>query len=128
MNKRVKIFLASIVILCLCQAVAADRIELPDGMGGVPNIGAIPCEVYSKMLVYGPQGTRLSLLTWAEGYFFAKTGKTLSEILADAPDGDDTHDFYAITDRFVDYCAANPEAITSEAVMALGGQLVAAGQ
>ena len=80
------------------------------------------------MLVYGPQGTRLSLLTWAEGYYFAKTGRTLSEILADAPNADDAFDFYEVTDRFVDYCAANPEAITSEAVAALAGQLTAAGQ
>jgi len=128
MNKRIKTFLASTVILCLCQAAAADRIELPDGMGGVPNIGAIPCEVYSKMLVYGPQGTRLSLLTWAEGYFFAKTGRTLSEIIADVPDAADANDFFGVTDRFVEYCAANPEAMTSDAVTALAGQLTAAGQ
>ncbi len=89
-------------------------------MGGVPDIGAIPCHVFSKMLVIGPKGTRLSLLTWAAGYFNARTGKNIDEVLNSKPASENPQDFFSVTDHFVNYCAANPDAQTRDAVVSLG--------
>lgn len=121
MTGKIKLLLASAVFACL--SASAGQIQLPSGMGGVPNIGAIPCSVFNEMLVIGPKGVRHSLLTWAEGYFFARTGQTLDEIIEGTPDADESYDFYGITDRFVDFCATNPDALTRDAVLAFGGEL-----
>lgn len=121
MTNRFKLLLASGLLACL--SAAADPIQLPSGMAGVPNIGAIPCHVFTEMLDKGPKGVRLSLLTWAEGYFFARSGETLNEMIETAPKTDEAYDFYGITDRFVEFCAANPDSLTHEAVLAFGGEL-----
>ncbi|WKZ11644.1 MAG: hypothetical protein QY320_11215 [Gammaproteobacteria bacterium] len=104
--------------------VPAANVKLPAGMGGVPDIGAIPCRVFSQMIVVGPLGTRLSLLTWAAGYFAATSGKTLDEVVtaaAEAGGGEWTFD--RLTAHLVDYCAAKPEAATAAAVRDLGTTL-----
>lgn len=114
---------AVVFALMFSAADAADKLRLPSGMGGVPDIGAIPCRVFSEMIVIGPLGTKRLLLTWAEGYYRAISGKTIDEILADAgADGTDWN-FDSLTGHFVEYCAANPEALTSAAVVDLGGLL-----
>ena len=95
-------------------------------MGGVPDIGAIPCAVFNQMIIIGPLGTRQSLLTWAEGYFHAKSGKTIDEILEDARASGKSWDFDRLTGHFVAYCAVNPEAMTMAAVTDLGEQLLSA--
>jgi hypothetical protein len=113
-------------ILALCLATtttAADLIKLPAGMGGVSDIGAIPCSVFTQMIVVAPQGTRLSLLTWAAGYYAGTAGKTLSEVAAAAGKPGQTWDYERLTGHLVDYCAANPKAVTSEAVRDLGRTL-----
>lgn len=113
--------------LALCFAAAtttaADLIKLPKGMGGVSDIGAIPCSVFSQMIVVAPQGTRLSLLTWAAGYYSGASGKTLSEVAAAAGTSGQAWDYERLTGHLVDYCGANPEAMTSEAVRDLGRTL-----
>ena len=108
---------------CIAMPSAAAPLKLPEGMGGVPDIGAIPCSVLTQMMVVGPKGTRLSLLTWAEGYYYAKTGKSLDEILEGRP-AEEENDFFGLTDHLVDFCASNPEAITREAVADLGTRLI----
>jgi len=122
MTKTIAAALAGLA-LSTVHAVAAP-LKLPQGMGGVPDIGAIPCEVFSNMLVVGSKGTRLSLLTWAEGYYFAKSGKSLDEILVAETNAAENYDFQSLTDHFVAYCAANPEAVTREAVVSLGDELL----
>jgi hypothetical protein len=114
---------ASVAVPFVAVPSAATPLKLPDGMGGVPDIGAIPCIVLTEMMVIGPKGTRLSLLTWAEGYYYAKSGKSLDEILESRPAGEQ-NDFFGLTDHLVDYCAENPEAITREAVADLGAKLL----
>lgn len=93
-------------------------------MAGVADIGAIPCEIFSEMARVAPKGSRLSLLTWADGYFFARTGRTLEEILASPANASKDHDFIGLTDVLVDYCAGHPEAMTREAVIRLGEDLI----
>ena len=92
-------------------------------MGGVPDIGAIPCDVFNKMIVIGPLGTKRLLLTWAEGYYQAKSGKTIDELIEIAEESQ-SWDFDSLTGHFTDYCAANPETLTVAAVADLGEHLL----
>jgi hypothetical protein len=117
--------LIAIATLLISESAVAAKLKLPQGMGGVPDIGAIPCSVFSEMLVVGPLGTRHSLLTWANGYWYAQTGKATDELLAIAEAGGDSWDFERLTDHLVAYCAANPEAVTRDAVTSLGAELIA---
>jgi len=121
MKRTIKLLLLTAALLIVSESVLADKLQLPPGMGGVPDIGAIPCDVFNKMIVVGPLGTRRLLLTWAEGYYFAKSGKTIDEILEAA---DQSWDFDSLTGHLVDYCAADPEALTSAAVIDLGEHLL----
>lgn len=111
-------------ILLAGNTALAERLELPKGMGGVADIGAIPCSVFSEMLVIGPLGTRLSLLTWADGYYYAKTARTMDEIVAAAKREGESWDFDRLTDHFASYCSDNPDATTRDAVVSLGEELI----
>ncbi len=102
---------------------AAKEILLPDGMGGVPDIGTIPCNIFTQMLVIGPLGTRHSLLTWAEGYLYAKTDRSMEELVSEANAAGAGWSFTALTDHFVSYCQEHPEAVTKSAVQDLAGKL-----
>lgn len=111
--------------LCLLSDVAlAEKLQLPAGMGGVPDIGAIPCSVFNEMIVPGPLGTKRLLLTWAQGHYHAKTGKTFDEILDDAEKAGRSWDFDSLTGHLARFCAENPEALTSTAVADLGAKLL----
>jgi len=112
------------LIFFLSNTASADELELPPGMGGVPDIGAIPCDVFNKMMVIGPLGTKRLLLTWAQGYYFAKSGKTMDEIIEAAEKAGEKWDFDRLTGHLVDYCAADPDALTSAAVVDLGESLL----
>lgn len=124
MIKKIVISALFATICLTAESVLASKLKLPSGMGGVPDIGAIPCEVFNNMLVIGPLGTRRSLLTWAEGYYFAQSGKTIDELLEGAEKAGNLWDFNSLTDHLVEFCAANPDAVTSSAVIDLGEQLL----
>ncbi len=126
MKKTLAPALLAIFLLVLTHTANAGKLQLPKGMGGVPDIGVIPCEVFTRMIKVGPLGTKRLLLTWAEGYYHAKTGKTFDEILAAAEQAGETWDFTRLTDHFEAFCAADPEALTSAAVADLGEQLYGA--
>ncbi|MBM4195590.1 MAG: hypothetical protein FJ197_00630 [Gammaproteobacteria bacterium] len=102
---------------------AAELLPLPDGMGGVSDIGAIQCSVYSNMIRIGPLGSRLSLLTWAAGYYAATSGKTLHALATAPGQPGGPWDFDRLTTHLVDYCAANPQAVTADAVRDLAANL-----
>jgi len=123
MKKTLALALLGIFLLVLTDAANAGKLQLPKGMGGVPDIGVIPCEVFTNMIKVGPLGTKRLLLTWAEGYYYARTGKTIDEILAAAEQAGETWDFTRLTGHFEAFCAANPEALTSAAVVDLGAKL-----
>ncbi len=122
-----KIFTAFAAVVALSTLTAgtsaAKEIMLPDGMGGVPDIGTIPCSVFTQMLVIGPLGTKHSLLTWAEGYLYAKTDRSMEELVSEANAAGAGWNFTALTDHFVSYCQEHPEAVTKSAVQDLAGKL-----
>jgi len=114
------------LLMLLAQPAAAAKLRLPDGMGGVPDIGAIPCSVFNEMVSIGPLGTKRLLLTWAQGYYRARSGKTMDEILQGAEEAGQSWDFDRLTGHLVEFCAAAPEASTSAAVADLGDRLLGA--
>lgn len=125
MNRRVR-QLATLAVgaLALSASVTpalADRLRMPEGMGGVPDIGAIPCSLLNEMVQRAPLGTRHSLLTWAAGYLTAHTGLTLQQVVDQAPGGAWNYDSLATT--LGDYCAGNPDRATRDAVLNLASQL-----
>ncbi len=122
--KNYRLALIAMVSILSTDVALAERLELPKGMGGVADIGTVPCDVFNKMVVIGPLGTRLSLLTWADGFYYARTDMTMDEIVAAAKQSGESWDFERLTDHFVEFCAANPEAITRDAVVSLGTQLI----
>jgi len=119
-NKKSKQLLLTLTAFFISIGAFAGKLQLPLGMGGVPDIGAIPCGVFNKMIVAGPLGTKRLLLTWAEGYYFAQTGKTLDQILQASETAGKSWNFEYLTEYFVTYCAKDPEALTSAAVADLG--------
>jgi hypothetical protein len=122
--KKYRLALLAVSLLMSGSVALAERLELPKGMGGVADIGTVPCDVFNRMLVIGPLGTRLSLLTWADGYYYARTEMTMDELVAAAKQSGESWDFERLTDHFAEFCAANPEAITRDAVASLGTQLI----
>jgi len=113
-----------VMLVLMADSAYAEKLRLPSGMGGVPDIGAIPCDVFNQMIVVGPLGTKRLLLTWAQGYYRANSGKTIDEILAGSNDPGKAWNFDSLTGHLVDYCAANPEVLTSAAVADLGERLI----
>lgn len=114
----------ALVLLLAAGGASAEKLVMPSGMGGVPDIGAIPCAVYNDMIRIGPLGTRHSLITWAAGYLHAITGKPLQELVnaADGAGGPGwTYD--RLGDEFTDFCKANPDAVTRDAVSSVAGKL-----
>lgn len=89
-------------------AVAADRLTLRPGMGGVPDLGAIRCETFTRILPEGPTGFRQAVLTWAEGYIYGQSGRTIDEVLAAAPADGPDWTFDTLTGHVIAYCVANP--------------------
>lgn len=115
----IKVLSMTALLLALQHNALGAKLRVPAGMGGVADIGAIPCSVFNEMLVIGPKGTRLSLLTWANGFLYAKHGKTLDELADAAAAEGEVWEFDRLTDHLVDFCAANPEAVTRDAVIDL---------
>jgi hypothetical protein len=114
------VFLAAVLAN---SALAADRLTLKPGMGGVPDLGAIRCETFTKILPEGPTGFRQAVLTWAEGYIYGRSGRTIDEVLAAAPAATPAWNFDTLTDHIVAYCTANPVAPLPAAVQDLWTRL-----
>lgn len=100
------------------QAEEELQLRLHPGMGGVIDIGVTDCALFSDMHYHGPTGMRHHVLTWLQGYVFAKTGSNIEAMLQAMPDNNGW-DFDSLSDVFVDYCSNHPEAQVSEAAMAL---------
>lgn len=120
-------FLARLLLMSVLAgvcglAIAAKPLALKPGMTGVPDLGAIKCEMFNRMYPNGPTGMSQAVLTWAQGYFYALTGNTIDEILAPLPE-DGAWDFDRLTGHIVDYCEEHPESPLPEAVKGLWSAL-----
>ena len=114
--------LSLIVIGLLATAASAEstdsRVKIHPGMGGVSDIGNTDCALFNEMHYNGPTGMEHHVLTWVQGYVFARTGANIDTMLEQLPDGGGW-DFDSLTGVFVAYCKANPEAKVSDAAVAL---------
>ncbi len=112
--------LLPVVMGLLATVVSAEptesRIAIHPGMGGVTDIGVENCEMFNDMHYHGPTGLEHHVLTWVQGYVFAKTGSNIDAMLDKIPDGGGW-DFDSLTGIFVDYCKNNPEVKVSEAAI-----------
>jgi hypothetical protein len=115
--------LGGVVLMLTAGSASADRLVMPKGMGGVPDIGAIPCSVLNEMSVVAPLGTRHSLLTWSAGYLQALTGKSLQEVADAAGAGSGAWTYDRLTGELAAYCKDNPKAVTREAAANLARKL-----
>lgn len=112
------------VLTMAASAAMADKLKMPVGMGGVPDIGAIPCSVLNEMIKIGPLGTRHSLLTWSAGYLQALSGKSLQTLVDEAGKaGGGAWTYDRIAADLAGYCVANPKAVTHEAAANLAREL-----
>lgn len=113
----------ALALIAVNAAVAADKLALRPGMGGVPDLGAIRCETFTKILPEGPTGFRQAVLTWAAGYIYGRSGQTIDEVLAAAPANGPDWTFDTLTDHVVGFCAANPGAPLPAAIQDLWTRL-----
>jgi len=107
----------------LTGGVSAGPLTLRPGMTGVPDLGAIRCKVFNAMYPDGPTGMRQAALTWAEGYLYARSGKTMNGVLKQLGPGNGSRNFDGLTGHIVRYCASNPEAMFPAAVQSLARTL-----
>lgn len=107
------ILAGAVAALVAAGAVAAEPLRLRPGMGGMADPGAASCAFFNEIYAAGPTGFRQSLLYWTEGYIHGKSGMTMDEALAAAPQGPWTFD--TITDRLVGYCREHPDAAVPDA-------------
>jgi hypothetical protein len=96
---------------------------MPAGMGGVPDIGAIPCEVYNNMMRVAPVGTRHSLITWSAGYLQAITGKPLQEVVNAADRTGPPWTYDRLGDSLTNFCSSNPKLGTRDAAASVAKAL-----
>lgn len=119
--------LPALALLLASGGAAAEKLVMPPGMGGVPDIGAIPCKVFNEMNRIAPLGTRHSLITWSAGYLKAVSGKPLQEVVNAADRTGPPWTYDRLAGDLVAYCAANPTAITGDAVSTVAKTLGASG-
>lgn len=104
---------------------ADTEVRVRPGMMGVADIGVQDCATFSDMHYHGPAGMEHQVLTWVQGYVFARTGSNIDALLAGISGGDNGWNFDTLTGVIVDYCKANPDAPVSEAAIALWKELEA---
>lgn len=115
--------LPALALLLAASGASAEKLVMPSGMGGVPDIGAIPCEVYNEMVRIAALGSRHSLITWSAGYLQAVTGKPLQEVVNAADRTGPPWTYNRLGDELTAFCKANPESLTRDAVLSLAGSL-----
>jgi len=106
------------LLLSAGTAAAENSLELHPGMTGVIDIGDTDCAIFSEMHYNGPRGMRHHVLTWVQGYVYAKTGSNIQALLDKQPE-EANWNFDTLSDVFVNYCADNPEAKVAEAAITL---------
>jgi hypothetical protein len=120
---KLKHTLPALALLLASSGALAEKLVMPAGMGGVPDIGAIPCEVYNNMMRVAPVGTRHSLITWSAGYLQAITGKPLQEVVNAADRTGPPWTYDRLGDSLTNFCSANPKLGTRDAVASVAKAL-----
>jgi hypothetical protein len=105
-------------VLCAAPAAvhAAEPLALRPGMGGVADPGTMSCEYFNTLYPNAPTGFRQTLLYWAEGYIYGKSGQSIDQALATAPPAAKPWTFDSLTDHLVGYCRTSPAATVPAAV------------
>ena len=117
-----KFFVAAVYtasMLLSSPLLADSEVNVRPGMMGVADIGVQDCALFTDMHYHGPAGMEHQVLTWVQGYVFARTGSNINTLLVAIEGGDNGWNFDTLTGVFIDYCKANPEAPVSEAAVAL---------
>jgi len=84
---------------------ASEPLQLDPGLAGFADLGAIQCDYFIELLPIGPKGFRQSLMTYAQGFVYAKSGKTIDQILAGQAQ---SWTYNSLSEEMVQYCRANP--------------------
>ena len=109
-----------ISLTAIAPIASAEPLRLPSGMSGFADLGTVQCDYFVELLPIGPKGFRQSLMTYAQGFVYAKSGQTLDQVLA-AQDKD--WSFESLSDEMVAYCVANPEKSVPDAAAHLWSAL-----
>ncbi|MBN8279312.1 MAG: hypothetical protein J0M16_01755 [Gammaproteobacteria bacterium] len=115
--------LPALALLLAAGGASAEKLVMPNGMGGVPDIGSIPCSLFIDMIRVAPLGTRHSLITWSAGYLESVTGKPLQETVNAADRTGPAWTYQRLGDELEGFCRATPTAMTRDSVLALAGKL-----
>jgi len=99
---------------------ASEPLQLDPGMAGFADLGTIKCGYFVELLPIGPKGFRQSLMTYAQGFVFAKSGKTIDQILATQAR---SWTYNSLSEEMVQYCRANPEKTIPDAAAHLWSAL-----
>ncbi len=120
MVNRITVLAAMLALsgIALANGNGEGQLKLRPGMMGIIDIGATDCATFSEMHYNGPSGMRHHVLTWAQGYIYAKTGANI-ETMLEALSADNGWDFDSLSDIFVDYCEASPDSKVAEAAIAV---------
>jgi hypothetical protein len=116
-----------LVVLALvlgADASADTQFRLRPGMTGVADIGTTGCAFFNELHYNGPTGMQQQVLTWIQGYLYAKDGTTIDSLLAGLP-ADNGWNFDTLSAVFVSHCKANPDDTVAVAAMALVERLLA---
>ena len=117
--------LPALALLLAAGGASAEKLLMPDGMGGVPDIGAIPCKVFTDMIRVAPLGSRHSLITWSAGYLQAVTGRPLQEVVNAADRTGPPWTYDRLGNELAAWCRENPDAVTRDAVASVARSLAA---
>jgi hypothetical protein len=117
--------LPALALLLAAGGASAEKLVMPQGMGGVPDIGAVPCKVFTDMLRVAPLGTRHSLITWSAGYLQAVTGKPLQVVVNAADRTGPPWTYDRLGNELAAWCKGNPDAVTRDAVLSVARSLAA---
>lgn len=115
--------LPALALVLASGGASAEKLVMPPGMGGVPDIGAIPCKVFTDMTRVAPLGARHSLITWSAGYLQAVTGKPLQVVVNAADRTGPPWTYDRLGNELAAWCKENPDAVTRDAVLSVARSL-----
>lgn len=114
------VIILSLLFPTVPALAASDPLQMDPGMAGFADLGTIQCDYFVELLPIGPKGFRQSLMTYAQGFVFAKSGKTFDQVLAGQGK---SWTYNSLSEEMVQYCRANPEKSIPDAAAHLWSEL-----